>query len=81
MQRRVGLGKSFDLGVRKLKILKKDVDYYYVNGLCDTQFIIESKQSKLVEINDHEKTSANLLILFRIDLFISRLNRLKQWMN
>jgi stage V sporulation protein AF len=59
MKRRVGLGKSFDLGVRKLKILKKDVHYYYVNGLCDTQFIMELTE-QLVEINDHEKTSANL---------------------
>ena len=41
MKEHVGLGESFDLGVRKLKILKKDVHIYYVNGLCDTQFIIE----------------------------------------
>lgn len=62
MKERVGLGKSFDLGVRKLKILKKDVHYYYVNGLCDTQFIIELTE-QLVEINDHEKNSENLFDL------------------
>lgn len=62
MKHHVGLGKSFDLGVRKLKILKKDVHYYYVNGLCDTQFIIELTE-QLVEINDHEKTSENLFDL------------------
>ncbi len=33
MKQRVGLGVSFDIGVRKLKILKKDVHLYYVNGL------------------------------------------------
>jgi stage V sporulation protein AF len=59
MKQRVGLGKSFDLGVRKLKILNKDVHFYYVNGLCDTQFIIEIAE-QLVEINDHEKSSRNL---------------------
>ena len=33
MKERVGLGKSFDLGVRKITVLKKDVHIYYVNGL------------------------------------------------
>ena len=47
------------LDVRKLKVLKKDVHIYYVNGLCDTQFIIEFIE-ELVEINDHEKLSTDL---------------------
>ena len=59
MKERVGLGKSFDLGIRKLKILKKDVHIYYVNGLCDTPFIIQLIE-ELVEINDHEKSSTNI---------------------
>jgi stage V sporulation protein AF len=59
MKQRVGLGKSFDFGIRKLKILKKDVHIYYVNGLCDTRFIIEIIE-ELVEINDHEKLSTDL---------------------
>jgi len=41
MKQRVGLGVSFDFGVRKLKILKKDVHFYWVTGLCDTRYIIE----------------------------------------
>lgn len=59
MKDRVGLGVSFDLGVRKLKILRKDVQFYYVNGLCDTAFIVEIIE-ELVAINDHEKLSTNL---------------------
>ena len=59
MKENVGLGKSFDLGVRKLKILHKDVHFYYVNGLCDTSFIIELTE-QLVEINDHEEDSSKL---------------------
>lgn len=58
MKEKAGLGISFDLGVRKLKILRKDVHIYYVNGLCDTQFIIELVE-ELVEINDHEKLSTH----------------------
>jgi len=59
MKQRVGLGISFDIGVRKLKILKKDVHIYYVNGLCDTRYIIQLIE-ELVEINDHEKLSTDI---------------------
>ncbi|MGF2616928.1 spore germination protein [Rossellomorea aquimaris] len=54
-----GLNKSFDLGVRKLKILHKDVHLYYINGLCDTQFIMRIVED-LVEVNDHERLSSKL---------------------
>jgi len=59
MKQRVGLGISFDLGVRKLKILKKDVQIYYCNGLCDTRYIIELIE-ELVQLNDHEKQTADI---------------------
>ncbi|MBX9972895.1 spore germination protein [Cytobacillus firmus] len=59
MKKRVGLGESFDLGVRKLTILRKDVHFYYINGLTDTSFIIAIIEG-LVGINDSEKLSANL---------------------
>ena len=59
MKERVGLGKSFDLGVRKLKILRKDVHIYFVNGLCDTVYITQIIKV-LVSINDHEKLSTDL---------------------
>lgn len=59
MKQRVGLGVSFDIGIRKLKILKKDVHIYYVNGLCDSLYIIQLIE-ELVEINDHEKLSTDI---------------------
>lgn len=59
MKDHVGLGESFDLGVRKIKVLKKDVNLYYVNGLCDTTFIIHLLE-ELVELNDHERLNANI---------------------
>ncbi|RLQ95040.1 spore germination protein [Falsibacillus albus] len=59
MKERVGLGTSFDLGIRKLIILKKSVHIYYVNGLCDTQYIIKLFQ-ELIEINDNERMSSKL---------------------
>lgn len=54
MKERIGLGESFDLGVRKVNILKKDVHFYYVNGLCDTSFIIQILK-ELVNLDDKEK--------------------------
>jgi stage V sporulation protein AF len=59
MKHRVGLGVSFDFGVRKLKILKKNVHIYYVNGLCNS-FYINQLIEELVDINDHEKLSTDI---------------------
>ena len=59
MKEHAGLGTSFDLGVRKLKVLRKDVHLYYVNGLCDSQIIVEIIE-QLVEINDHEHHTTNI---------------------
>ncbi|ADU30061.1 spore germination protein [Evansella cellulosilytica] len=38
---RVGIGTSFDVGIRKLYILDKEIQFYFVNGLCDIQYTIE----------------------------------------
>lgn len=56
---KIGLGTSFDLGVRKLKLVRKNVHLYYVNGLSDTSFIIEIME-QLLRINEQEKLSTNL---------------------
>ncbi len=56
---KIGLKVSFDLGVRKLKIIKKNVHLYYVNGLCDTAIIVEIME-QLLRINEHERYSANI---------------------
>ncbi|MBD8070322.1 spore germination protein [Bacillus sp. PS06] len=49
----IGTG-SFDIGVRKIKIQKKQLHLYYLNGLCDTNFIIQLLK-ELVNTNDKEK--------------------------
>lgn len=41
IKERVGIGKSFDVGVRKIHVLDKEIQFYFVNGLCDIQYIIE----------------------------------------
>ncbi|WP_462412090.1 spore germination protein [Neobacillus sp. Marseille-QA0830] len=77
MKQRVGLGISFDFGVRKLKVLKKDVHIYFVNGLCDTRFVIELIE-ELVQINDHEKLSTNLFGIIENRLVNQSVERVKE---
>lgn len=59
MKQRVGLGISFDLNIRKLKILKKDVHIYSVSGLVNTIYANQLLK-ELIDINDHEKLSTDL---------------------
>jgi stage V sporulation protein AF len=56
---KVGLDVSFDLGVRKITVLGKELNIYYVNGLCDTMYIIELME-ELLHINDVEKKTYRL---------------------
>ncbi|KAB7708864.1 spore germination protein [Bacillus aerolatus] len=59
MEEKVGLGKSFDTGVRKFTILGKKVHIYYVNGLCDSAFIIELL-AVLTQLNEKERRSLHV---------------------
>ncbi|MFC7371185.1 spore germination protein [Fictibacillus iocasae] len=38
---RLGIGVSFDVGVRKIFVLKKELQMYYCTGLCDSMYIIQ----------------------------------------
>ncbi|MBS4176458.1 spore germination protein [Lederbergia citrea] len=58
-KKRVGLGTSFDIGQRKLVILKKRVDIYYVNGLTDSIYIIQIIK-ELVNLNNNEKPTKKI---------------------
>ncbi|WP_257347811.1 spore germination protein [Pseudalkalibacillus decolorationis] len=54
---RMGIGKSFDVGVRKLKIVNKEIQVYYCTGLCDSGFIIQLLR-ELMDM-DYEYGSSN----------------------
>lgn len=56
MKERVGLGESFDLGVRKITALKKEIHIYYVTGLVDTAYLIEILEG-LVGLNETERST------------------------
>ncbi|SFA41468.1 stage V sporulation protein AF [Anoxybacillus pushchinoensis] len=72
----IGVGTSFDLGVRKLHILKTDVHLYYCNGLCDTQYIIELLEM-LVQVNDRERQSVKLPEIIENRLVHQQVNLVK----
>jgi stage V sporulation protein AF len=57
---RIGFGTSFDVGIRKFKILETDVDLLFLNGLCDTQFIINILK-EIVTLNDNEKDNGDAI--------------------
>lgn len=59
MKTRLGVGVSYDVGFRKLIILKKEVQIYYVNGFVDVVAIVELIQT-LSEINDVETNQRKL---------------------
>ncbi len=54
---KMGIGKSFDVGVRKMNILNKEVHIYYCTGLCDSEFIIMLLK-ELLEVDHEYRTSA-----------------------
>ncbi|WP_027964509.1 spore germination protein [Halalkalibacillus halophilus] len=60
MKDKLGIGISFDVDYRTINVLKKDVDFYFVNGLADTEFVIEILK-KVVEINDFEQNQRKLV--------------------
>ncbi|WP_240377660.1 spore germination protein [Bacillus piscicola] len=56
LKNRLGIGKSFDVGVREMRILDRDIQIYFVNGLCDMEYIIELLQELLdLDREDNEK--------------------------
>ncbi|WP_200411237.1 spore germination protein [Virgibacillus salexigens] len=59
MEKRLGIGVSFDLGFREVVLLKRKVQVYYVTGLCDS-IIIQDLLKELVNLNDHESNSKKL---------------------
>lgn len=50
---RLGIHVSYDVGFREIVIMKKKVQIYYLNGLCDS-FTIQQLMQTLVSINDNE---------------------------
>ncbi|WP_332692495.1 spore germination protein [Halalkalibacter lacteus] len=58
LKKRLGFGTSFDVGVRTLTILDKHIQMYFVNGLCDNQYIIELLK-ELMDLDSRGRKTAS----------------------
>ncbi|MDN4074623.1 spore germination protein [Fictibacillus terranigra] len=59
LKKRLGIGISFDVGVRKLHVMKKEVQIYYCTGLCDSLFIIEIMR-ELMDMDHGHRAPSNV---------------------
>ncbi|MDX8359751.1 MULTISPECIES: spore germination protein [Bacillaceae] len=55
----LGLETTYDIGVKKIKILNKDVHIYFVAAICETATIMQLL-TVLIEINDRERQSSKI---------------------
>lgn len=53
-ENRIGIQKSYDLGIRTIDIQGRLVQLYYLTGLCDSAYIIQLLK-ELVKLGDQEK--------------------------
>ncbi|MCQ6367101.1 spore germination protein, partial [Bacillus cereus] len=63
LKQTVGLGVTYDVGIRKFQILNKEIGVLLVNGLCDTNYIINILEEALDtnEIRDVDEDTVKLL--------------------
>ncbi|MBJ8029785.1 spore germination protein [Bacillus cereus group sp. N21] len=63
LKQTVGLGVTFDVGIRKFQILDKEIGVLFVNGLCDTNYLIHILEEAVDtnEIKDVEEDTVKLL--------------------
>ncbi|WP_409301480.1 spore germination protein [Peribacillus sp. SCS-155] len=59
MKENVGLGVTFDLGVRKIMVLKKEIHVYFVTGLVATDNLIPIIKN-LISLNDNQQNASKL---------------------
>ncbi|OLO42666.1 spore germination protein [Alkalihalophilus pseudofirmus] len=63
IKNRIGIGTSFDVGIRKFNILGKQIQVYFVNGLSDTQYIIEIfKELSKLDVRNEKTTNVKQAI-------------------
>lgn len=57
LKKRLGFETSFDVGVRTLSILDKQIQIYFVTGLCDIEYIIELMRELMLLDARNRKTA------------------------
>lgn len=55
MEERIGIGESFDVGVRELTILSEPIEVYYCNSLVDSLLVTEILRELMRLVHEHKK--------------------------
>ncbi|MFD0770832.1 spore germination protein [Bacillus sp. CGMCC 1.60114] len=76
LKQTVGLGVTFDVGIRKFHILDKEIGVFYVNGLCDTNFIIHILD-EVVDTNEIQRYEDNTVKLLENRLIHQQVSKIK----
>jgi stage V sporulation protein AF len=74
VKQRLGIGVTFDIGVRKMMVLDRDIAVLYVNGLCDTAYIIQILE-EIVDTNDFERPGSNTIDIIENRLVHQQLSK------
>lgn len=58
---KIGYGKSYDVGLREIKVFEKQINLYYLTGLVDSEQVIEIVKG-ILKVPREKKYSNNLII-------------------
>ncbi|HEK9099427.1 spore germination protein [Bacillus pfraonensis] len=76
LKQTVGLGVTFDVGIRKFQILDKEIGVLFVNGLCDTNYIIPILE-EAVDTNEIRNAEGNTVEILENRLIHQQVSKVK----
>ncbi|MEN1934580.1 spore germination protein [Paenibacillus sp. 102] len=76
LKQTAGLGVTFDVGIRKFQILDKEIGVLFVNGLCDTNYIIPILE-EIVDTNEIRDVGENTVKLLENRLIHQQVSKVK----
>ncbi|SFI54804.1 MULTISPECIES: spore germination protein [unclassified Bacillus (in: firmicutes)] len=76
LKQTVGLGVTFDVGIRKFHILDKEIGVLFVNGLCDTNYIIHILE-EAIDTNEIQRYGEGTVKLLENRLIHQQVSKIK----
>ncbi|MBO1624704.1 spore germination protein [Bacillus arachidis] len=76
LKQTAGLGVTFDVGIRKFQILDKEIGVLFVNGLCDTNYIIPILE-EAIDTNEIRDIGENTVKLLENRLIHQQVSKVK----
>ncbi|MFD3447900.1 spore germination protein [Microbacteriaceae bacterium 4G12] len=76
LKQTIGLGVTFDIGIRKFTILNKEIAILFVNGLSDTNFIIHILD-EIVDLNEAQVEETNIFAVLENHFIHQQVSKVK----